>query len=47
MTGVEDEQIEAALGEEELVGGVHDFLPAKIPDVEGDGDDALLRAIHI
>lgn len=31
---VEDEEVEAALGEEKLVGGVHDFLAAEVPDVD-------------
>jgi len=34
LAGVEDEQVEAALGQEELVGSVHDLLPAEVPDVE-------------
>ncbi len=34
---VAGEDVEAALGEEELVGGVVDFLAAKVPDVEADG----------
>ena len=33
---VEDQKIETAGGEEELMGGVHDFLAAEIPDVQGD-----------
>src|SRR4028118_669683 len=31
---VEDEQIEATLGEKELMRRVHDLLPAEIPHVE-------------
>ena len=37
MAVVEDEEVEAAFGEEELVGGVHDFLSAEVPEVEFDG----------
>ena len=33
LAGVENEQVEAALGQEELVGGVHDLLPAEVPDI--------------
>ena len=33
---VAGEDVEAALGEEELVGGVVDFLAAKVPYVEAD-----------
>ena len=33
---VEDEEVEAAFGEEELMGGVHDFLSAEVPEVEFD-----------
>ena len=31
---IEHEYIERAFGEEELVGGVHDLLPAEVPDVD-------------
>ena len=34
---VGDEEVEAAFGEEKLVGGVVDFLSAEVPDVEFDG----------
>ena len=34
---VENEEVEAAFGEEELVGGVHNFLSAEVPEVEFDG----------
>jgi hypothetical protein len=47
LTGIEDQEVETALGVEELVGGVHDFLPAEVPDVQGDGNSALLGAIHL
>jgi len=30
---VEHEQVQAAVGQEELVCGVHDLLPAKVPDI--------------
>ena len=33
QTGIQHQQVQAAFGQEELVGGVHDFLPAKIPDI--------------
>ncbi len=41
---VGDEEVEAAFGEEELVGGVVDFLSAEVPDVEADvfGVDGLV-----
>src|SRR5690349_24018220 len=35
VAAVEDQQVDAAGGEEELVGGVHDLLPAEVPDVQG------------
>ena len=31
---VEHEQVDAALRQEELVRGVHDLLPAEVPDVQ-------------
>lgn len=34
---VEDENVEAAFGEEELVGVVHDALSAEVPEVELNG----------
>ena len=34
LAAVDDEEVEAALAEEELMGGVHDFLSAKVPEVE-------------
>ena len=34
---VEDEDVEAAFGEEELVGVVHDALSAEVPEVELNG----------
>ena len=34
---IQHQQVETALGEEELVRGMHDLLPAEIPDVEFDG----------
>ena len=34
LATVEDEQVKAALGEKELVGGVHDLLPTEVPHVE-------------
>lgn len=37
LAAVDDEQIEAAFAEEELVGGVHNFLSAEVPEVELDG----------
>ena len=36
LAAVEDQEVEAAPGEEELVGGVHDFLAAEVPDVQPD-----------
>ena len=33
----EDEEIDTSFGEKELVGGVHDFLSAKVPEVDVDG----------
>ena len=35
--GVGDEEIEGAFGEEELMGGVVDFLAAEVPDVDAEG----------
>ncbi len=34
LAAVEHQQVEAAPGQEELVGGVHDLLAAKVPNVE-------------
>ena len=35
---IQHQQVETALGEKELVRGVHDLLPAEVPDVEFDDD---------
>ena len=32
--GIKNQKVKTALGEEELVGGVHDFLTTKVPDVK-------------
>nr|WP_307872655.1 hypothetical protein [Actinoplanes ovalisporus] len=39
---VDDQEIDAAPGEEELMGGVHDLLPAEVPQVDRD-----VRAVHV
>lgn len=36
FTDVENQEIETAAGEKELVGGVHDLLTAKVPNVDTD-----------
>ncbi len=41
--GVDDHQVETAAGEEELVGGLIHALPAKIPQVEGDGSGGICQ----
>ncbi len=37
LAGIGDEEVEGAFGEEELVGGVVDFLAAEVPDVDAKG----------
>ncbi len=37
LAGVGDEEVEGAFGEEELVGGMVDFLAAEVPDVDAEG----------
>ena len=44
LAAIDDEEVEAALAEEELMGGVHNFLPAKVPEVELYG---LLVNFHV
>ena len=34
FTGIEHKQVQAALGKEELVRGMHNLLAAEVPDVE-------------
>ena len=37
LTSVGDEEVEGAFGEEELVGGMIDFLTAEVPEVDSEG----------
>jgi hypothetical protein len=43
FAAVQDQQVETAVGEEELMRGMHDLLAAKVPDVETVGRPARLE----
>jgi hypothetical protein len=46
LAGIGNEEIERAFGEEELMGGMIDFLTAKIPDINTEGVATGVRKVE-